>query len=887
MDFPQRFGKYTLLKRLATGGMAEIFLAHQRGLGGFEKEVVVKRLLPEHAGNEELVAMFLDEARIAAHLTHPNIAQIYDLGAIEGEYFIAMEYVRGVDLRRLCSHGIAVGNYLPLNHAVRIMAEVCDALAYAHGRADADGQAMSIVHRDISPTNILVTYDGGVKLVDFGIAKAANKATVTRSGQVKGKFGYMAPEQARGDAVDARTDIFAVGINLYEITVGRRLFKGGTEIETLEQVERCAFPTPRQVDARFPEGLERVIMRALAREPDARYGTARDLQMGLEEFLAGAGLRSTAGMLAGYMRHIFRDQLALESDEAARLRAMVLSLPPEEPAVRRPFVEAATEVTQMPSFGGASVSERPSFDFEGDSTAVMSGASAMAAMLGGGGGDDTSSYNGPMPGVGTPSPAPAPMASGIGWPATRPPAPIQPTPAPPASLPPRPVSPVVAQQPPEAAVAAWPEVSTSVSRVTAKPPVTPAPGRDPWHALNAAPLVPAPSATPAPRTWAPPPADEAVGGEDIPIKRPRSYAGLLMLLLVAVGGAALYWVMQQDLGQQGAQRPTAGFDLQPRSLDQVLGDRPDAPEVAPLKKTLLRLESDPPGARVVVNGNVLPQLTPTAVQTFEGRWATVRMILPGYLPAEKRLTVKPGADVLSLALEKGAPPTGSLYVDTAPQGAEVTVNGQSVGVSPLKLPKVAALTELTLRIVKAGYYPHVVTYTVPEGKQGDIGIRLVREAGDRRTVVVNVESIPMGANVTRIEPGRPDAVEGRTGNFPLKINALVDQPMHLRAEAARYEPVETTLDLKAPFYTVYLRLPEPELFDGYLSVIGAKGATVYVDQQEIGQTPVRKFTLKEGPHELVIYDAQTKQRVKQQVEVRRDQTLQKSVVRDGETLSVN
>ncbi|MEZ4465930.1 MAG: serine/threonine-protein kinase, partial [bacterium] len=164
MEFPQRFGKYTLLKRIATGGMADIFLAHMRSLQGFEKEVVVKRLRPEHAANPDLVGMFLDEARTAANLTHANVAQIFDLGGdAEAGHFIAMEFVRGVDLRRVCEQGIAENNYLPLHHAVRIMADVCDALAYAHGEVSAGGTPLKVVHRDVSPTNILVSYDGAVK----------------------------------------------------------------------------------------------------------------------------------------------------------------------------------------------------------------------------------------------------------------------------------------------------------------------------------------------------------------------------------------------------------------------------------------------------------------------------------------------------------------------------------------------------------------------------------------------------------------------------------------------------------------------------------------------------------------------------------------------------
>ena len=262
MDFPQTFGKYTLMRRVATGGMAEIFLARQQGAGGFEKDVVLKRLLPVHAENQEFVQMFLDEARIAAHLTHPNIAQIFDLGQVGDDYYIAMEYVHGVDLRRLCSQGIAEGNYLPLHHAVRIIAEVCDALAYAHARTTTYGAPLDIVHRDISPTNVLVTYEGGVKIVDFGIAKAANKISVTKTGQIKGKYGYMSPEQCRGLEIDARSDIFAVGINLYEITLGRRLFRGDTETETIAAIENGIIPAPRSVSPDYPERLERIVLKA-------------------------------------------------------------------------------------------------------------------------------------------------------------------------------------------------------------------------------------------------------------------------------------------------------------------------------------------------------------------------------------------------------------------------------------------------------------------------------------------------------------------------------------------------------------------------------------------------------------------------------------------------
>ncbi|MGK0360549.1 MAG: serine/threonine protein kinase, partial [Bradymonadia bacterium] len=328
MQFPQRFGKYTLLKHIATGGMADIYLANMKSGLGFEKEVVIKRLRPEHAANPELVGMFLDEARTAANLTHPNIAQIFDLGEFDGDYFIAMEYVRGVDLLRICSHGIEANNYLPLHHAVRIMANVCDALAYAHDECTAGGVALKVVHRDVSPTNILISYDGACKLIDFGIAKAKTQATLTKVGQIKGKFGYMAPEQCRGEPVDARTDIFAVGINLYEITLGRRLFKGASEVETIEKIEDAIVTPPIEVNARFPEMLSRIVMRSLAREPEERYQDARQMQIALEEFLVSAGLRSTKGMMGAYIRRLFRAQIADENAVLGALRVQARSMPP-------------------------------------------------------------------------------------------------------------------------------------------------------------------------------------------------------------------------------------------------------------------------------------------------------------------------------------------------------------------------------------------------------------------------------------------------------------------------------------------------------------------------------------------------------------------------------
>ncbi|MCA9610680.1 MAG: serine/threonine protein kinase, partial [Myxococcales bacterium] len=234
-NMPMRFGKYTLIRQIALGGMAELFLALQRSVAGFEKLIVVKRVLPHLAKDDSFIEMLLAEARIAATLNHPNIAHVYDVGKADGRFYIAMEHVNGEDLRSLVRQMKKKGvTAFPLEHALAIVLGCCAGLAYAHDKRDLDGEPMGIVHRDVSPQNILVTFTGDVKLVDFGIAKAGRgQMEDTGSGQLKGKVPYMSPEQAQGLHLDNRSDIFSLGIMLFELCTGRRLFRGKNEMETL------------------------------------------------------------------------------------------------------------------------------------------------------------------------------------------------------------------------------------------------------------------------------------------------------------------------------------------------------------------------------------------------------------------------------------------------------------------------------------------------------------------------------------------------------------------------------------------------------------------------------------------------------------------------------
>jgi serine/threonine protein kinase len=309
----ETFGKYQLLKRLAMGGMAQIYLARQRGPEGFEKLLVVKRILPHLAENDEFVRMFLDEARIAARLDHPNIVQIYDLGSQDDSFFIAMEYIHGEDLRRVWKRAERSGQLIPVPLVCRIMIEACAGLDHAHKKADGSGKPLNIVHRDISPQNILLTFEGRVKVVDFGIAKAADQATVTRSGVLKGKYSYMSPEQAAGQKVDCRSDIFALGVVLYELLTGARLFKRTTDMATLQAVAQCDILPPSRLNPRVPEDLDPIVMKALAREPGDRYADALQLQLALEDWLVAHQLPSSTAHVAAFMQDLYAARLAEEA----------------------------------------------------------------------------------------------------------------------------------------------------------------------------------------------------------------------------------------------------------------------------------------------------------------------------------------------------------------------------------------------------------------------------------------------------------------------------------------------------------------------------------------------------------------------------------------------
>ncbi len=308
-DAATRFGRYDLLAHLATGGMAEIFLARAEGAAGFAKLVVVKRLLESLAGEPEYVEMFLDEARIAARLSHTNVVQCLDLGEVDGRYFMAMEYVAGLSVAQVGKLATRRLGKVPQEIAAGIVVQAAAGLHSAHEQRAPDGTPLGIVHRDVSPQNLLLTNEGIVKLVDFGIAKAAGRATNTRAGVIKGKFGYLSPEQCVGEAIDRRSDVFALGIVLFELCTSRRLFKRGSTLHTYEAIASCQVPDPRSLNPAIAPPVAAVIKRALAKGAGERFQTAEEFGGALEEAMRRSALDGTSTALATFLERHFAPEL--------------------------------------------------------------------------------------------------------------------------------------------------------------------------------------------------------------------------------------------------------------------------------------------------------------------------------------------------------------------------------------------------------------------------------------------------------------------------------------------------------------------------------------------------------------------------------------------------
>ncbi|MEE2901400.1 MAG: PEGA domain-containing protein [Myxococcota bacterium] len=355
----QRFGDYILLDRINVGGMAEVFRGKQIGVEGFARLVALKRILPNISADQDFIDMFIDEAKLAVQMRHANIVQIYDLGHTDGSYYIAMEYIAGVDLRTVWDRARRRNRLLPIAMSAYIMQKVAEGLDFAHRKKDDRGNDIGLVHRDISPQNVLISFEGEVKVVDFGIAKAKNKVSKTQAGTLKGKFGYMSPEQVRGIELDNRSDIFAVGACLYELIVGERLFLGESDFSTLEKVRNVEMVPPSQLNKGLSPQIERVVMKALQKNRDDRYRYTSEVSEDLQRYLFESNQPFQRTDLARYMKQHFKPEIDKEYERLERYRdvslANVAPPPPQQPeqqdfeiTVDEPDAEAAMPAAGMP-----------------------------------------------------------------------------------------------------------------------------------------------------------------------------------------------------------------------------------------------------------------------------------------------------------------------------------------------------------------------------------------------------------------------------------------------------------------------------------------------------------------------------------------------------------
>lgn len=300
--------RYRPIERLAAGGMAEVYRAESAGLEGFKKKVAIKRVLPHLSEKKRFIQMFLDEARLGAHLSHSNCVQVFDVGVGDNAYFIVMEYVDGADLKAIIEWLRKQGRPFPAAYAVYITIKICEGLAYAHDLKDEAGKPLHIVHRDLSPPNVLITKFGEIKIVDFGLAKASTQLEKSEPGIIKGKFSYLSPEAAMGQEVDLRTDIFAAGIILWELLAARKLFQGETDFETVKQVQRAEIPSVSKINPSVDAKLEAIIAKGLARDPKQRFQSGKDFALALNEWLFANNKVVSAFEIAELVQNVVKDR---------------------------------------------------------------------------------------------------------------------------------------------------------------------------------------------------------------------------------------------------------------------------------------------------------------------------------------------------------------------------------------------------------------------------------------------------------------------------------------------------------------------------------------------------------------------------------------------------
>ncbi|MBI2897057.1 MAG: serine/threonine protein kinase [Deltaproteobacteria bacterium] len=733
------FGKYLLLERISVGGMAEVFKAKAFGVEGFERIIAIKRILPTMAEDEEFIEMFIDEAKIVGQLSHSNIVPIYELGRIGDSHFIAMEFVWGKDLLQIMNRHRRLRQHMPGPMAAWIGSRICEGLDYAHRKRDADGKNLEIIHRDVSPQNVIVSYEGEVKLIDFGIAKAAHRQTRTQAGVLKGKFGYMSPEQVRGLPLDRRSDVFAVGTCMYEMLTSERLFLGESDFSTLEKVRNADVDPPSKFNSAIPRELEDIVMKALSRDSDDRFHWASEMQEALQRYLLTVKPLFNAQKLAQFMKSTFSVERKSEKermDEHARIGRDRLagSVPPPlpgsaSPSIPPPIPRDATGAGARPAIGGAVTGDwdrkTPLLD-EPDAEAVDIEVSE----------DEDLHYQPTQIGA---SPSDGDSLTGR-------------------EIAAQPTTIFFSNEDALLASPSSPSLPSSPEELPAAPTVILS---EDDEALRPIEEVMASGASGVlERREAMFPAAAAITPMPMPVSQGASGAGLKLLvaaLALVVLGLATFVVVDR-LGP--------GFD-------------------GGLKATLVVAARPVAEADVLVDGQARGR-TPLKIDGLEPRIYAVTVIAPGYRPSEQAVTLGAGAVELVVGLLEPAAAQGALRVDVTAPGSRVLVDG--VLVPPERLAS-----------IPVGAGPHHIEVAAPGFVPEDFDVTIVAGGLETRAVTLReqkgslvVGSVPEGATV--ILDGRE---RGRT---PMVVDGL-DFAVHhvaLRLEGHRAHLQDVTLTREAP-----------------------------------------------------------------------------------------
>jgi serine/threonine protein kinase len=770
-QYPQRFGNYTLLKKIAQGGMAEIFLAQSQKDG---RICALKRILPHLAHEEGFIRMFIDEARIVENLDHPNVAGIVDNGKVEGYYYLAMEYVEGHSLLALSERARSMKIPLPRGLLAFVIGELCAGLAHAHAARDSKGRHLAIVHRDVTPQNVMIGYDGAVKLIDFGVAKARARLTQTEAGFTKGKLSYMSPEQARGEELDGRSDLFSVGIILYEITTGHRLFNKEGPGGILSAIVNEPIPSPSTKTKNYPSDLDGIVMRALDKSVDRRWQSADDMRDALMKFAQREKPRPSSGRLADLVHDLFGDPEHKKLIDEAQA---VVEVTPDQPIKAEIARGASVRIqgNKIPEFETEGNQDRSDVLRKGGETRMFPVSEQVAAVS---------------------RSVPKLEVTRDKLPVLSTPIEHEDAPVPEPKLPPR--------------VRAAQLLTTLADDLRAS-----------WRAhrmrwiLAAVALSVLVVGGTLQLLGVFGAAGELVGEAAERARELKKNAGLdpsslpdvglkpTVLRLVSEPPGALVTIDGIGAGCVTPCEPPnlpLGRDLdielvldgyRPRKETLRLRPNEGTREVSlALERAVggLRIESDPPGASVWVDGKRLPGTTPLSLDNLRaGEQLRLEVKKGGFLP-EARVELAPDGEVRTVAVtlrgDPGAIPPGRVDVTSRPDGCNVKIGGTFAGTTPISGFEVKAGTRDV--VVECEYYaPYTETIEVEPGRVSKVeavaravvfGYLTVQVSPEKGSVVsINGRKIEGRVEFQKVVPGRHQIVVRNAGLDKTKT-VTVDVP---------------------------------------------------------------------------------------------------------------